>query len=169
MDLAPGRAIYAGRGWSGEEPLCPRCCEEPIWLNTVQNLDVPIRWGDWVELSDRIAGPNVFASTPANGCYYVSGPVADDEPGPTWEHPVLARVIGVDSDLWDFPTQYFVQEWFVRHPETEREITVPRPSCVCPAYHQANRTHTVVLALAAPNSSSPPRESRHPRIDDAPR
>jgi hypothetical protein len=113
----------------------------------------------------------VFASTPENGCFYVSGP-EDDEPGRTWEHPVLARVIGIedDSSLWPFPTEYFVLQWFVLHPDTHREIAVPRPSCVVPAFHQlvSARGREIVLALPAANDPNPSPLSAPPRIDDSP-
>ena len=162
MYAAPGHGIYAGRGWTEEEPLCPEFLKRPIWLSTVQNLHVRFGWGDWIELQEIVAGPDVFASTLENGCFYVSGR--------TWEHPVLAPVIGIedDSSLWPFPTEYFVLQWFVLLLDTYKEIVVPRPSCVVPAFHQPARGREIVLALPAANDPNPIPLSGPPRIDDSP-
>ena len=109
-----------------QRDVCEYCSDQPIFLNVTPDLFVPVQRGNW-----RVVRRQrwVVRSTRRNVCYY-------QDPSREWRALYYARLIGVNAPNSMYITTHQVLHWFVRHPVSGQEITVPRLFCVLPREHQ---------------------------------
>jgi hypothetical protein len=172
-----GYAIYSGRGWAGDEPLCP-ICVHLYNLQVTPNFFELVHAGHWVpcfhshpRLRGRITD---YKAKFHIGCAYTSN---HDDEGECWEADYRVRTTGIDIfeilpevrgvRVPAFP-ELDASHFYTIHPDTKREILLPKPHCLLPSRHCQRQPPTVVLALPAAGNPSNLSVSKGWPIDDKP-